>query len=437
MNQPWRGWHCWPISLLLAPVVSFANGAPIARSFFEQTGNIVAVREPGIDLQQETLQIVIDGDWVTVHAEYLLHNSKQAATVAYGFPVDFTNPDWCSDCDDVNEEEKSRLGPPLRDVRIEANGKQLVTREITEPIGSDTPPRFIRTWIISDLPFSAAEHSTVTVSYRVRSELYDSVWSTNFAPSYSNRTFRYVLNPSGHWGDGQVERLDISIDIAKLVQFGGKLGTVAPAGHSREGDQLRWQLSNVDLRKLPDLQLEYDESARLLSEFIARERLPSAAITGARASSTLQDPTETGRHDISKVLDGDPGTAWCEGAAGDGAGQTLTFNFRAGVTVDGVGVLNGYTKSAGVYSGNGRAARMTAAITRARADPSQISASLPNRDFRQLHRQAWAPFIDWIVDAPYSGEMGEITLTLDAATSGGKHADTCISEVYFIGHAEP
>ena len=40
MKQPWRGLHCWPISLLLAPTVSFANGAPISRSFFEQTGNI-------------------------------------------------------------------------------------------------------------------------------------------------------------------------------------------------------------------------------------------------------------------------------------------------------------------------------------------------------------------------------------------------------------
>lgn len=229
----------------------FANGTPIARSDVAATGNIIPVRQENIGLQQETLQVVVDGDWAAVRVEYQFLNSQGATTVPYGFPVDYQNPAWCNDCDDVSDAEKARAGESLRDIRIE--------------------------------------------------------------------------------------------------------------------------------------------------------------------------------------VDGDLGSAWCEGVAGDGAGQSLTFDFKPGVFVEGVGILNGYARNQAIYLSNGRATKMTAAVSEEKS--LSFSADLPARNFSELNPQALAPFIDWIVDASPYGPTRSITLTLDAAAPGAKHPDTCISEVYFIGGA--
>jgi hypothetical protein len=427
-----RRFHAWPICLLFISPAVFANGMPIARSDVAATGNILPVRQENIQLQQETLQVVVDGDWATVRVEYQFLNPHGATTVPYGFPVDYQNPLGCNDCDDVSDEEKARAGELLRDVRITVDGEQMITREITEPVATGVPPQpFRRTWILADLPFPEKQRCTVIVSYRVRNTLYDWAWSTSFKPAYSKRKFRYVLNPSAHWGDGKVPRLDIDIDIAKLTRLGGKLTAVTPSGYSQQDGHLRWQLRDVDLNELQDLGIEYDDEIRMVSELVASERIPPSGIIRARASSTLADATEPGRHDIAKVLDGDLRTAWCEGAAGEGAGQSLTFELQAGARVEGIGILNGYARSGAVYQANGRVTRMTAKV----GEQEPISASLPERDFAQLSPEAPASLIDWIVDAPSHQDTPTVTLTIDSARAGTKHADTCISEIYFIGYA--
>ena len=426
----------WSIALLFVPALTLANGSPIARSDLSATGSIRMINQQNVDLQQETLQVTIDGDWATVRAEYRLLNRGPAATVAYGFPVDYENPDWCNDCDDVSAEEKEAAGKHLRDVRIEANGKPLSTREVAEqkPPVDKPPPEFLRTWILTELAFSAGEIGIVTVSYRVRNRLDDWWYSTNFSPRYSQRKFRYQLSPSGNWGDGKVDRLDITVDLAKLTKLGGKVVKVAPAGHTLQDNQLHWRFTDIDLSRAADLEIEYDDSARLLSSFIAERRLPNARIARATASSTLDQPAGSGRHDIAKLLDGDLDTAWCEGATGDGAGQTLTFNFEPDTVVSAIGIVNGYTKNPDVYLGNGRVRHVSVAATLPVTE--QPSASLPDHDLKQLIRGAPASFLDWVANFGYTSSVtDEVTLTIDAATPGRKHSDTCISEIFFVGHS--
>lgn len=427
--------HLWPIASLFVSALAFANGSPIARSDLGATGNIRMIQQHDVQLRRETLQVRIEGDWALVRAEYELLNQGAATTVAYGFPVDYINPDWCNDCGDVSD------GEHLRDVRIEADGDVLETKQIADPkpSASESPPQFLHTWIVSELPLREAQQSIVTVSYRVRNEFADWSWSTNFMPSHSTRKFRYRLSPSGNWGRGKVGRLDISVDFTKLAAVDGKINKIAPAGYTRQDGVLRWQLIDVDLSKSADLEIEYDDSARLLSEFMSAQRLSRAFITQASASSTLDQPAGSSRHSPAMMLDGDLSTAWCEGAAGDGAGQTLTFEFAHATTVTGVGIVNGYTKSPGVFAGNGRVRNLSVTTVykerSGQAATKHSSASLPARDYGQLNRRAHAGFVDWIDDFSDLGlEARSMTFTLDATTPGAKHPDTCISEIYFIGY---
>jgi hypothetical protein len=425
-----------PLCVAVAPGLSWANGTPIDRSDVNATGNIRMIREANISLEEEMLRIVMEGDWATVRAEYHLMNRDAGSTVAYGFPIDYMNPASCNDCDEPPEEDKVKAGKPLRDVRIEVDGEAMTIRELTEPASTAAePPPSLRTWLITDLTFGAAQRRVVTVTYRVRNRLDDWAWSNSFVPAFSPRQFRYLLSPSGNWGDGRVPKLAISIDISALKEFGATIKTIKPAGYTSDDDVLRWQFVNYDLGKAPDLEIEYDDDARLLSQYVAQHRLLAPRLARARASSTLVTPTQPERHDISKMFDGDLDTAWCEGAADGGAGQTLTFEFRsAGVAA--IGIVNGYTKNQDVFQGNGRIRRLHATAVHER-ETRQVSATLPQRELRQLNRRAIAPFIDWLDDiSPLHQYTSKIELTIADVHPGARHSDTCISEIYFVDFSE-
>lgn len=434
----WPAIRCFCLGLLclgLAPGLSWANGTPIDRSDVHATGNIRMIREANINLEEEMLRVVMEGDWAEVRAEYHLMNRGGGTTVAYGFPIDYVNPAWCNDCDEPSEEDKAKAGKPLRDVRIEVDGEAMTIRELTEPASEAAePPPSLRTWVVTDLTFGEAQRHVVTVTYRVRNRLDDWAWSNSFDPAFSPRRFRYLLSPSGNWGDGRIPKLSISIDISALKELGATIKKIGPAGYTSDNDVLRWQFVNFDLSKAPDLEIEYDDGARLLSQYVAQHRLLAPELARAQASSTLVTPTQPGRHDISKMLDGDLDTAWCEGASDGGAGQTLTFEFMS-AGVEAIGIVNGYTKNRDVYQGNGRIKRLhvTAAYER---ETRQGSANLPQRDLRELNRRAIAPFIDWLDDIPaLSQYTSKVELTIADVHPGARHSDTCISEIYFVGFA--
>lgn len=72
----------------------------------------------------------------------------------------------------------------------------------------------------------------------------------------------------------------------------------------------------------------------------------------ASASSTLphKDPK---RYAAANAIDGDPGTAWVEGAKGIGKGETLTLRFARPTPIDGLIVIAGYAKSPKTLTDNG------------------------------------------------------------------------------------
>jgi hypothetical protein len=420
--------------LALAPLLAAANGTPIDRSDINATGNIRMMREANVTLEEETLRVIMNGDWATVRAEYQLANHGAGITVTYGFPIDSVNPAWCTDCDELSEQDKIKAGEPLVDVRIEVDGEPMKTRKLTQPPSNAVePPPSLRTWVITDLAFDEKQRHTVTVTYRVRNRLDDWYWSTDFDPAFSERKFRYLLSPSGNWGDGKVGKLDISVDISALGRTGAVINTIAPAGYTTDKGVLRWELVNFDLSKAPDLEIVYDDDARLLSQFVSENRLLAPRLARGHATSTLVAPSDPGRHDLAKVLDGDLDTAWCEGASGDGAGQTLTFEFSS-ASVDAIGIVNGYTKSQDIFQGNGRIKRLTVTVED-RGTTREAIASLSPRDLRRLNRKAIGPFIDWLEDVGRAnGPTQRVTLSIADVYSGAKHADTCISEIYFVGY---
>ncbi len=418
------------IILLFAPYFVFANGSPIDGSDIKATGNIRMMQKKDISLEAENLHIVLEGDYAAVRAEYHLTNHGNKTKVTYGFPVDYIPPE---------ERELSEGGKtskkPLQEIVIEADGKKLLTRKYQEPKRGkkEKAPDYVRTWIVTDLEFAEADNKVVTVSYKVKNFLNDWVYTKSFKPEFSDRTFSYILSPSGNWGDGIVRRLSITLDGSKIKTQGGIIKKITPNGYAVNDDITRWEFENFDLKKAKNLKVVYDDTARLMSKFVADERLPVRLVKQVKGSSSLTDPADPGRHDPHKVLDNDLDTAWCEGMNGDGIGQSLTFELK-GAIISGIGIINGYAKNEGAYQGNNRIKKVKVIMVQKNGEKREEVVDLPKKDISKLNREVVAPFIDWVADFgdPYETTRS-ITLVIQEVYPGSKYRDTCISEVYLLG----
>ena len=78
------------ILLIAISVKSFGNGGPIDGSAVYKTGDIILINQPNIELIQEDLKILIEGDYAIVNVTYhLKNNAHKDSEITYGFPIQF------------------------------------------------------------------------------------------------------------------------------------------------------------------------------------------------------------------------------------------------------------------------------------------------------------------------------------------------------------
>jgi hypothetical protein len=82
-------------------------------------------------------------------------------------------------------------------------------------------------------------------------------------------------------------------------------------------------------------------------------RVSASAISGT-ASSELAPSPQGFTYVVENTLDGDRATAWVEGAAGAGIGQTLEYRFRRRLRLARLRIVNGYAKSEKAFRENAR-----------------------------------------------------------------------------------
>jgi len=123
------------------------------------------------------------------------------------------------------------------------------------------------------------------------------------------------------------------------------------------------------------------------------------------------------------VADGDRTTAWVEGVAGDGIGESLTIILDEPRKVTEIGIVPGYTKSEKLWYANNRVAKVeiivngSFTITKAFIDKYN---SLPPTS-KEAYQLVSLEGFDEIVKS--------IRITLTKVYKGTKYEDTCISEI--------
>ena len=123
------------------------------------------------------------------------------------------------------------------------------------------------------------------------------------------------------------------------------------------------------------------------------------------------------------VADGDRTTAWVEGVAGDGIGESLTIILEEPRRVTEIGIVPGYTKSEKIWTVNNRVAEVeiivndSFTITQAFIDKYN---SLPPTS-KEAYQLVSLEGFDEIVKS--------LRITLTKVYKGTKYEDTCISEI--------
>lgn len=417
------------------------------------TGNIEMMKKENISLNEETVSVVLDGDYANVNVEYKFKNHGQADTVAYGFPIElYYESEWV-----LNQAEKSLINFKIEDSRGFLKVFKYAPRsedEVSKLLaGTTNHQKRLREWFISEIPFKEKEAKTIKVGYRVKSRLDDEVFTKSFRPQFSDRTFTYLLKPSKNWGDGIVNKFTFKIDLRQLLKGNGIIKEIYPAGYVNQEGMLIWEHSNLDLKRAEEIKLVYDNSAFALTKYISEARIPSKYVQSVKASSVLKtDEINIYNYEPKNLFDDDLNIAWCEGVKGHGEGQWVEFNFADNVSVGAIGIINGYTKREALYYANNRIKKIQldveyqpeeyddekpSAKSKKDIKKETTAIDLKQIQFNELNKNVQAPFISWLADYGDSYlRVNKIRLTILEVFPGTKYDDTCISEVYFIGNVQ-
>ncbi len=151
------------------------------------------------------------------------------------------------------------------------------------------------------------------------------------------------------------------------------------------------------------------------------EVLDSSFIGGVYATSELKEGSVT--HKAEYLIDGDWTTAWVEGVAGCGEGETISFKFAEDVKLVGFEMANGYFKSQNHYDKNGRI--VTIFVEFGSGETERIDLISDGIDVTIMEYSDLVLF-----DRIY--QVSEISFTIVEAIPGERYEDTCITEITFL-----
>jgi hypothetical protein len=176
--------------------------------------------------------------------------------------------------------------------------------------------------------------------------------------------------------------------------------------------------------ELEQLRQSVEERAAENTAEAAVEPIPVTTSVTIRASSSLppQDPWDFWPENL---VDGNPRTAWTEGARGLGEGETLSFTFSNRPQIACLKIWNGYQygneKFSGYtpFDGNASVARFEARVN------GRVDSTWSLRDRRG----------DQIVCLSTAMRVEKLELVILQAHRGQEWEDTCVSEIQFLNEA--
>jgi hypothetical protein len=359
----------------VAPLLSLANGGPVAWTEATGTGNVAPRKRADVRLVSEDLVIRLDDDGRRYHvrAQYRLDTRAVEAPVLFGVPMQW--PIW---------DPMAEVGPPQRgapaelteDARAAAGrfsvavaGQRVTCTPVAGTVGFDDTAALesyvADGWCVAHLVLPRSADVLLVLEYTGDLRFQDLSFSKSALVEYDMRRLVYRLDPAGGWA-GPAKRLRARLETGA---FHGLVAAKGPSGAKRDGTAFVWDLTEADLARVGAIEATVDAEPVLRHRELVRTDLGGKS--SIRASSVLP-ARGAQRYDAHRLLDRDAATAWCEGVSGDGEGSWVELAFTPATygepredpdglevgpvnacSLEGFAFVPGYAKSAKAWDENG------------------------------------------------------------------------------------
>ena len=429
-----------------------ANGGPVAWTGVTPVGAVGLVQDSDIALRSENLKIeVTDFNTYKVHATYELQNDGVARKILFGVPL--TWPKTIPEGSDVDKGASKRAEKIAGGISLKLDGRTMPctlsgcstipSKDRELMAGPDDSDYKINTWCVATLPFAKKAKASLVLEYTAQFFYQDMVFSKSALTEFGARELLYLFYPAGYW-KGPAKTVNITIDMGPYTSFKKGRG---PDGERVNGRTVTWSLSDVDLRKLPNLELLFETELLAKKELLAWNRSAGAnekMPLKVKATSTLPDMGDV-NYKPENVLDGKGETAWCEGSPGSGEGQWLQFNVKSKkpgqyCRLEGIAITPGYAKNQKTYLENGRVRKVRVTDcdgkrpydfmlpAAERYDMAPVLLRMPAEEQKTGFLNMGTKYVEPL---DYLEETSCFRLTILEVDKGSSD-DTCISEVALV-----
>ena len=500
-------------TLLLAAASASANGDPVAvRSALTLSPTPVAMHVPEVQLADEYVTFTPRDRYMEVCVRYLLHNrsNRTFEKLPYGFPIDYFGSgsaqwDFLDDYSESQQEVGWRDGY-IRNVCFILGDRQLPWQcsrdsvivpakktladdlcELIKPDSADGYSQHImdslhkvygeetfhyekaisRRWYYTYLEIPAQSYVVLEVRYTVECVFTKGLYEENDNLLhyrnyyYGHLLFRYDFTPAAYWGDGHADHFTVLFDASDIkwsrVQ-GDDEASFNGLPMKAKNKLWRYETRNFDLAAAKPFEVGYFP-ARPLHQPLDRllnHRIPATAYT-------IEISGADSKYPAANLSDLDPATTTVLKPSKNDS-IYITIRFKKPTALEGMLLLNGYTKNAETYRNNARidSLMVFGDYNRIfRSEKGTISQQEKNMllagerdyiikytDFRPLPTKYtgvsptsfdWQSLVDnaMIVnlsDEPWTDNCyTEIRIVITAATKGLKYQDLCLSEILLIG----
>jgi len=418
---------------LLANVGGYTNGVG-------KSGDLTAFHPKNaehIEMQTEDLQIDLLTESARVRVEYQLHNPGRSTEVVVGFPYEYAT---FAPRDDSKPSE--RIHPSLPNFKAFFDEKPVAVTIVAEKtvqvsLTSSAFPfsgRQIPYWYTFKLKFPGKESRTLRIEYHAPYHV--SEMSVSDDNKVEPSTFAYSLSSAAVW-KGPIQRGKATIRAVGVPPEFVQLNLAKR--FQKSGSQWSWEFTNLEPTKDDDLiVLAHPGYQSKLRTSAGKHDGPGDGPTervefrdtdgkwsmrhrqySISASSTHPNDGELS-YAAENVKTGSIGSAWVEGAEGDGLGESLELTLKPARRLSHLAIRNGLCKSESHYFANGRVAELAISIN---GKPPFLAAIPDEFLSRNLYE------IPLPKDAP---EVRTLKLTIQKVYRGSKYADTCIDSIALV-----
>ncbi len=504
--------------LLLATMTARANGDPVAvHSALTLSPTPVAVHVPEVQLVDEVVSFVPRDRYMEVTVRYLLHNrsSRNFDKLPYGFPIDY----WGSGearwepLDDISEsvQEVGWRDDYIRNVCFTMNGKLLswqCSRDSIilpkkkeyafdafldiEPDSAGTYSKRIvdslyalyreeiyyytqpisRRWYYTYLNIPAKSFAILEVRYMVECVQEGTSYprNNNFIDHIYELSFQYDFTPAAYWGDGHADYFSVIFDASNInlaegitrfaKEFYDLKNGFSGLSLQQKGKMWRYETRHFDLAASKPFRVFYflPNPPHQPLDRILNHRIDPSEYTITVSGADKNYPA-------ANLSDLDPATT-CVLRPNKNDSIFITILFKKPTVLEGLLLINGYTKSAETYRNNSRIDSLLVFADRFDVfyDGEKKHTTAPNKNIMLLGDVdhwivKYTDFVpaaakipgkmpktfDWqsLVDnamllnlsnAPYQDTYyTEIRIVISATEKGLKYDDLCVSEILLIG----